>query len=141
METPLITSCMVLYGEENTVPIILLLLEHGANIEKPFFYDPEDTPLCCAIDYTNMEVAEILINKGANCRIRNSMNENLVDRFIFWYLHDKKLNDKNKYTTNEIISFFGKLKENGLEICQSEIHYKVSVITSTEKTKLLSNMF
>ena len=132
VETPLITSCMMLYGEENTIPIILLLLKHGANMEKPFFYD-SDTPLCCVIDYTNLEVAETLINKGANCRIRNNVYGNLVDRFILWYLRDKKFKDKNKYTRDEIISFFGKLKENGLEISDSEINYKVSVIINTEK--------
>ena len=131
-ETPLINACMYSEGNDKTIPIVDLLLRNGADINKPFYYQPDDTALSSVIRKTNIELAEHLINRGADCTIMNRQGENLMDRLIFWVLMKKKLYEDKIYSHEQLSSIMWKLKENGVKTTDSEINFKVSVLTSNE---------
>ena len=132
VETPLITACTFFREKEKVIPMVDLLLDYGAEIDKPFYYSNEDTALSAVIEYTNIELAEHLINRGADCTSINYKGEDLMDRFIFWVFMDKKVHKDNKYSHEQLSSFMQKLKENGVKTTDSEINFKVSVLTSNE---------
>ena len=113
--------------DERPYEIISLLLDYGANINEIL---PSTTPLWeHVLWYSNIKLIEMFVKKGIDCTMIDKKGNNIVDIFILFYLA-RKYNHKQIYSKCQLLIFFCELKERGAPISESDITYKLNVMTN-----------
>ena len=126
-ETPLITTVDYLSGND-AVEITSFLLENGAQIEKPLYYNRDETALYHAVECLNVEAALSLIDKGANTNIVDVLGLDLFDNFAFCLLADIKVLQK-RVSPGQIVCLMHKLREGYAgHMSDSDFEYRCSVL-------------